>query len=353
MSSIILIGDACEQLMTLDSNSVDCIVTSPPYWGMRDYGVNGQIGLEPTIYDFLDRLGAVFAECYRVLKQTGTMWVNMGDSYSYSGGRGNNVYLQAAHAGSATKPYRRNGSGICLSPKSLIGQPWRVAFMLQDAGWILRQEIIWHKPNPMPECVKDRPTRAHEQLFLFTKSEKYYYDGDSIRTPIKESRTAKIPSAWATSVHYQGQCPDVPIRVPESYKGSVPGRKDGPGQERRSKNERSGHRLKENLNSNWDAAEEEGRVLGANARSVWVIPTCGYSEAHFATFPPELPRRCISAGCAPGGVVLDPFAGSGTTLAVAVELGRNAIGIELNPEYAEMIRDRLKGVTPSLPFHTS
>lgn len=382
----VLIGDALTRLRELPDSSIDCIVTSPPYWGLRDYGVSEQIGLEASFDDFLMRLLDVFAECYRVLKPSGSMWINMGDSYSHSGGQGGGG-KQATNRGSSTKASRRQGQGVNLPQKSIIGQPWRLAFALQEAGWTLRSDIIWSKPNPMPESVRDRPSRSHEYLFFFVKSRRYYYDAKAIAEPIADASLAgsgnkqrkygdevgrdgshvgrsipwKPPTGWDLepgahgSIHRDGRSGEV--EMPDFYKGSLPGRKDGPGQDRRSKNSRKPNKYTDETNTR--PSERMGRHPGwrkdidafrplRNARTVWEISTQPYPDAHFATFPSELPRRCILAGCPEGGVVLDPFAGSGTTLAVAVNLARRAIGIEINPEYAELIRKRLGRITPSL-----
>lgn len=317
---LIITADALDGLKTLDNNSVDCIVTSPPYWGLRDYGVDGQIGLEPTFAEFLDRLSAVFLECKRVLKPTGTMWVNMGDSYFTGAGAarkpGGGTQGREFN-GPMTQPNRMAGS-IDLPKKSLVGQPWRLAFALQDQGWILRSEIIWHKPNPMPESVQDRPTRAHETLFLFTKSVKYWYNADAIKEETTGNAHPRGKAVGKNSKIHKTHTPksgQPKIRYNESFSKAV-----------------------------------ASLVQDRNARTVWTIATAACSEAHFATFPEELPKRCILAGCPPDGVVLDPFAGSGTTLAVALSLGRQAIGIELNPEYVELIDARLSRVQTPLPL---
>ncbi len=338
-------------MRTLPDESVNCIVTSPPYWGLRDYGSPGQLGLEPTFAEFLAHMVEIFEECRRVLRKDGTMWVNMGDSYS-SGGRGSHGSLTDKQASnSASRGVPRPNSPA--SAKNLIGQPWRLAFALQDAGWILRSDIIWHKPNPMPESVTDRPTRAHEYVFLLVKSKKYWYDADAIRTvPSPETKQLshdtmdykrrdkyKTPDGWDTG---------------EGAHGSIHrnGREKGLTASERFGGPNSGFRKKQCPNNTQPTEKPvEGRYegfQGANARTVWTIPTQGYPDAHFATFPEELPKRCILAGCPEGGTVLDPFAGSGTTLAVAIRLGRKAVGIELNPEYIELARKRIAAETPSL-----
>lgn len=322
-------------LSTLETESVDCIVTSPPYWGLRDYGVDGQIGLEPTLEEFLDRLELVFLECQRVLKSSGTLWVNMGDSYSVSGGPNTVQSINGISGGSDTARGGANRKApVGIPQKSMIGVPWRLALRLVDhQGWTLRQEIIWHKPNPMPESVRDRPTRAHEQLFFFTKAKKYWYDSDAICEPCSPNTHARLSQDAARQIGSH--------RANGGTKTN--GTMKAVGGKRKQAAANSGTKNNESFN--------EACVLPVserNSRSVWSIPTQGFSGAHFATFPAELPRRCILAGCPPGGVVLDPFAGSGTVLEVALSLGRDAIGIELNPEYAELIRQRLGLYAPEL-----
>ena len=335
-------GDCLEVLRTLPDESVQCCVTSPPYWGLRDYGCAGQIGLEETLDEFLGRLIAVFDEVRRVLRKDGTCWVNMGDSYARDPGKGGSgpggkngeygdTYTNAAKkrssqgknglmAGrSVTEALDVGSRGVCgLKPKDLVGQPWRLAFALQASGWWLRQDIIWHKPNPMPESVTDRCTKAHEYLFLLTKAERYFWNAEAMREPFsypemqKEARRRKNGNSLPVGNYARGS-----------------GRNDGGGY----------------TGGMGYASKHEGR----NRRSVWTIATEPYSEAHFATFPTELPRRCILASTRPGDVVLDPFGGSGTTGKVAIELGRKAVLIELNPEYAAMIQRRTN-VTPGLPI---
>ena len=334
---MIYIGDCLETLRTIESDSVDCIVTSPPYWGLRDYGVDGQIGQEPDFRKYIAKLVEVFEECRRVLKASGTCWVNMGDSYA-----ANRTYQVADNkhtdVGNSTSMKVPDG----LKPKDLIGQPWRLAFALQEAGWYLRSDIIWHKPNPMPESVRDRPTKAHEYLFLLTKNQRYYYDADAIAEPalyVGDDRGSRSDSRRGTAYN--------------SMSG-VTGA---------TKNARTvweiGARLEDVAQEIADYALEcsgmvnpdlilEAISIQVPDRTVWRMATTPTKEAHFATFPPELPKRCILAGCPEGGTVLDPFAGSGTTLMVAKQLGRKWVGIELNPEYAEMARKRVEGVTGSL-----
>lgn len=356
-------GDVIEQLRTLPSDSVDCVVTSPPYWGLRDYGVAGQIGLEPTIHEFIAKLTAVFEEVRRVLKPMGTCWVNMGDSYASSGGahggREDNqtgVGAKRVHAsGGGDSKARRAPKG--LKPKDLIGQPWRLAFALQDAGWWLRSEIIWHKPNPMPESIKDRPTKAHEQIFLFTKSERYDYYRDqcleacSTNTHARRSKY-KTPDGWDTS---KGEGGHGSFHKSGREKGRVPGNVNPAKGQAAYEAGDAAHRTKGGLlsysrklaasgsgtknNDSFDAAMSVMPDV-RGLRTVWTMASEPYPEAHFATFPSELPRRCILLGSPVGGLVLDPFNGSGTTGQVALELGRRYIGIELNPEYVELTHQR-------------
>ena len=295
----VIVGDCIESMRGMDAASIDCCVTSPPYYGLRDYGHEGQIGLEETPDAYVAKLVAVFREVRRVLRDDGTLWLNLGDSYaSDTKGSGSTSAKQLRNAGSRFEP-RRFKHG--LKPKDLIGIPWRVAFALQADGWWLRQDIIWHKPNPMPESVRDRCTKAHEYIFLLSKSERYHYDADAI--------------------------------AEESCKRELFGNK-------RSKGD-CGQR---GDNGRRDMTRTENR----NKRSVWTVATKPYSGAHFATFPPKLIEPCILAGCPAGGTVLDPFGGSRTTAAVANEHGRNAVLCELNPEYAELARKRSGGVQPRM-----
>ena len=298
-----LLAQADARRLPLPDRCVQCVVTSPPYWGLRDYGVEGQIGLEKTPAEFVARMVEVFEEVRRVLRPDGTCFVNLGDSYA----TGTNADRPATSIEGPNVPagwsnrsqaVRRHASG--LKPKDLVGTPWRVAFALQDAGWWLRQDIIWAKPNPMPESVTDRCTKAHEYVFLLTKSARYFWDAEAIREDSVE-----------------------PDRVRNDRVGGA-----------------NGHTVRHS-----PGGMMEGRKY-RNKRSVWSIATAPFPEAHFATFPPELPELCIKAGCPLDGMVLDPFGGAGTTGLVADRLHRNASLIELNPEYAEMARQRLIGDAP-------
>ena len=297
----ILIGDCVERMRELNDQSVHCCVTSPPYWGLRDYGHDGQIGLESTPEAYVARMVEVFREVRRVLREDGTLWLNLGDSYSSSGGSRPNGSSDA-ETGRAEPPMVGSRRPV-LKPKDLIGVPWRVAFALQADGWYLRQDIIWHKPNPMPESVTDRCTKAHEYVFLLTKSERYYYDAETLKersvTGCKPTKYGKGSGGRALSM------------------GRVP-----------SGNERPG------------AAPVSPEMR--NRRSVWTVTTKPYSGAHFAVMPAALVEPCIKAGCPEGGTVLDPFGGSGTTVAVAIDLGRNGICCELNSEYVKLAIERIK-----------
>ncbi len=328
-----------ERLKDLPDESVHCVVTSPPYFGLRDYGVAGQIGLEPTPAEFVQTMVDVFREVRRVLRADGTLWLNLGDSYCNTdkwGGGGNVGKNTVAADGSvpswAVRRKRPHMPG--LKPKDLIGIPWRVAFALQDDGWWLRSSIIWHKPNPMPESVTDRPTSAHENIFLLAKSERYYYDHASV----KEARASDEDANGFRGGAYVGGNID----------NNATGKRTAVGNKRvmRSRETESSARPPASRpHKGLSAFEaENGRQYGSrNLRNVWTVATQPFSEAHFATFPPSLIEPCIKAGCPAGGTVLDPFGGAGTTGLVADRLGRNAVLIELNPDYAAMARRRIEG----------
>ena len=301
------VGD-CHALlkeMAADGVRAHTCITSPPYFGLRDYGVDGQIGLEPTPAEYVERLVEVFRAVWDVLVDDGTLWLNLGDSYANDGKWGGHTggkHAKVLHV----SPIGRNKRYTGLKPKDLLGIPWRVAFALQSDGWYLRSDIIWHKPNPMPESVTDRPTKAHEYLFLLAKSERYYYDIDAIREP--------------DGAHDH---PRNVLHAPEPTGGLM-----APHRGIRSLDGRNG--------------------AGRNKRSVWTIPTQPFCGAHFATFPRALIEPCILAGCPAGGVVLDPFMGSGTTGQVATDFGRKFIGCELNPAYIEL--HNMRRATTGLPF---
>jgi DNA modification methylase len=307
----IITGDCRDVLRALPDESVHCVVTSPPYFGLRDYGVAGQIGLEPTPDEFVAEMVGVFRDVRRVLRDDGTLWLNLGDSYASDPRKGRVTATQSGKAaylaGQANQCRFIGGS---LKPKDLIGIPWRVAFALQADGWYLRSDIVWHKPNPMPESVTDRPTSAHEHVFLLAKSERYFYDAEAVR----ERAVSDDDKKWTDG-------------------GSEKQR--GHGRRHAGFNGRYAERI-----------AIDGAPTHRNLRNVWTIATRPFPEAHFATFPPDLAERCIEAGCPAGGTILDPFGGAGTTGLVADRLGRNAILIELNPEYADMARRRIKGDAP-------
>ncbi|WGT40111.1 site-specific DNA-methyltransferase [Lysinibacillus sp. 1 U-2021] len=304
-------GHCLEVLKTLPSKTINTVVTSPPYWGLRDYGVEGQIGLENSVEEYVSALVDVFREIKRILKDDGTVWVNLGDAYAGSGkgawaekDKQKHVYVPD------TKSHLTNINNVPtgLKPKDLIGLPWRVAFALQADGWYLRQDIIWDKPNCMPESVKDRPTRCHEYVFLLAKNKDYYYDYKSILEPI----------AISTSNDK---------RTLESRFTNKRPERNFPGQ-----------------SSKGGGMLEPLEIGKRNKRSVWSVTTKPFKEAHFATFPEDLIEPCILAGCPLNGVVMDPFFGSGTTGLVALKHGRNFIGIELNKEYIKIAEKRLSKV---------
>jgi DNA modification methylase len=397
----VLAGDCREVLATLPADSVHCVVTSPPYWGLRDYGVAGQLGLEPSPDEYVASMVAVFREVRRVLRPDGVCWLNLGDSYSGgAGGRGNVIARADGTVGCASRKHdgtriRRNSAA--LKPKDLVGIPWRVAFALQADGWWLRSDIIWAKPNPMPESVTDRPTKAHEYIFLLTKSARYFYDQEAVREPLSDVSLTQIRLSETTPASEE-------FRRKRPY-GHVGNRKDGHGDCYSLVAKKGGASRGHSMNA-----------AGRNLRSVWTIATAPFAEAHFATFPPQLAETCIKAGTSDKGccpacgapwvrvvdrvfrgnghthgdaydlyqivgrkmklngeqlaaahranpntqqgfrpscacavatpvpcTVLDPFAGAGTALLVADRLQRHAIGIELNSDYVAMLRARIAG----------
>ncbi|MEK9809557.1 MAG: site-specific DNA-methyltransferase [Candidatus Nanopelagicales bacterium] len=304
-------GDCTETMgLYLADKSVNCCVTSPPYFGLRDYGHAGQIGLEPTPDEFVAKLVEVFREVRRVLRDDGTLWLNLGDSYA-SGGRKSRdpgkSKIHPAFKGDAFADGLRPDDPEGIKQKDLLGIPWRVAFALQQDGWYLRQDIIWHKPNPMPESVRDRCTKAHEYIFLLSKSPKYYFDWQAMQEP-------------ATN------------RPPGNKKPTKGGREYliAEGEQ---------HRTAANLH-HIEARETRNR------RSVWTVTTKPFRGAHFATFPPDLIEPCVLAGCPAGGTVLDPFGGAGTTALVATRHNRKSFSCEMNPAYVEMAEARLRKAFP-------
>lgn len=310
---MIITGDCIKSMCTVPAKSVQCCVTSPPYFGLRDYGHDGQIGLEQTPDEYVARLVDVFRGVRDVLADDGVLWLNLGDSYNAHPGQRKETdkagAKQESLRGSTAAPSR---CVLDLKPKDLIGIPWRVAFALQSDGWYLRQDIIWHKPNPMPESVKDRCTKAHEYVFLLTKSAKYYYDADAVKEPFVDERMG------------------------------ASGAKEGAPQEYAAHSTRMG-------GMDGGLQRFSGKD-GRNRRSVWSISTKPFSGAHFAVMPEDLVEPCILAGSRIGDTILDPFFGSGTVGVVATRLGRKYIGCELNPEYVAIAKARLAGTQHRLPI---
>lgn len=320
VNNYIILPMDCRKAMDycMAPQSVHTVVTSPPYFGLRDYGVDGQLGLEPTPDDFVEALVEVFRSVRRVLRDDGTVWLNLGDSYAAArGGTHQPAETLAGGKGGVTDEgdrvnrgrhdgYNptRNARRIGLKHKDLIGIPWRVAFALQADGWYLRQDIIWHKPNPMPESVRDRCTKAHEYIFMLSKSPKYYYDHEAIKEPAVNT---KMPGRKIKETHHYG----------------------------------AGNGGNSGLTSLLGKYHEDGLPQNRNRRSVWTVTTKPFKGAHFATFPPDLIEPCILAGCPVGGTVFDPFGGAGTTAIVALKHGRNAILSELNPEYVALAHARI------------
>lgn len=328
-----MIGDCRELLRTLPNGMFQTCVTSPPYWGLRDYGNDGQMGLESTPENYVEGMVAVFREVRRVLRDNGTLWLNLGDSYAAQrggtcmpaetlagGDHGKSDYAdplrgRVRHGGHQA---HRDARAIGLKHKDLVGIPWRVAFALQADGWYLRQDIIWHKPNPMPESVTDRCTKAHEYIFMLSKSARYYYDNAAIKEPAKYVDKGTGKTIYKPAGAYDGKHSD---------------------------KQRGHSRRHAGFNDRWDAlTKDEQQAVGANKRSVWTVVTKPFKGSHFATFPPDLIEPCVLAGSRPGDIILDPFGGSGTTAGVALRHGRNAVLCELNPEYAGFMENRISGV---------
>ena len=311
-------GDVFDKLKELDDNSIDCVVTSPPYWGLRDYGVPGQLGLEPTYQEHIKNIVEFFRIMKPKLKDSATVWLNYGDSYAATI-NGTKVKDQIKNKVQFAGKYLIKGDDRTfrdkpfstiqgfLKPKDLVMIPNRIAIALQEDGWWIRSEIIWHKPNPMPESIKDRPTSAHEKIWLITKNKKYYYNADAIREPCTESTKQRYKSGWNGNE-----------------------KRDFPGSQQNNFSKYIG-----------TEKSKQDALKGRNKRNVWTITTKSCKEAHFATFPKDLIEPCIKAGCPEGGVVLDPFGGSGTTGIVAKSLNRTAILIELNPSYIEIAKKRI------------
>jgi DNA modification methylase len=329
----IIQGDCRETLAVLEPESVQCVVTSPPYFGLRDYKVKGQIGREPTLQRFLEEMVQVFREVRRVLRKDGTLWLNMGDTYNSD----TNAERKDSPGSDVAGWNNRKETGCArikipgLKPKDLAGIPWRLALALQADGWWLRRDIIWYKPNPMPEGVMDRPTTAHEYIFLLTKRARYYYDAEAIKEPVTGGTHAKLSKADAARIQKRrGEGAGPGASNPELF-GVTP----------KARPEEFGSRANSSI--------KRATVLPVddrNKRSVWTVQTCAYQDAHFATYPPDLIKPCILAGSRSGDTVLDPFFGAGTTGVVCLELARNCIGLELNPEYCKLAQERCNNVTP-------
>ena len=295
-------GNCIDKMKELEDNSIDCVVSSPPYFGLRDYGVDGQFGLEKTYQDYLANTVKVFETFKPKLKDTATIWWNVGDSYNQNQSAGDRVskYSKKQKTNQGNLGFKIE-SQKNLKVKDLLMIPNRVAIALQEAGWYIRSEIIWHKPNPMPESVRDRPTNSHEKIWLITKNKKYYYDAESIKEPTK----------------------------------TKPAKRDKMGE---------GYQADYTKGKRFSEGERVWGSLLKNKRNVWTITTKPFKGAHFATFPKDLIEPCIKAGCPEGGIVLDPFAGAGTTGLVAKENNRAAILIELNKEYLAMAKKRIETV---------
>jgi len=320
----VVCGNCLDGLRLVPDNSVDCCITSPPYWGLRDYGNDEQLGLEKTPEEYVTNMVSVFRGVKRALKKEGTLWLILGDSYA-GGGRGCNTLKQKSNKGTQNMPTSIVPTG--LKPKDLVGIPWRVAFALQEDGWYLRQDIIWHKPNPMPESVTDRCTKSHEYVFLLAKSPKYYFNNKAIQEK----------SVYSGPMMVDGF-------VPKSVNGKHGGDPQNSANRKKYRpSEAGGGTSMINHNGYF---KENGDTIGKagfrNKRDVWSVTTSPFKGSHFATFPTALIEPMIKAGCPEGGLVLDPFMGAFTLARVAKDMGRRFIGFELNSAYCEIGEDRLK-----------
>ena len=341
-------GQCLAVLNTMPPESVDCVVTSPPYWGQRDYGVEGQWGMEPTLVEHIENLILLFREIRRVLKTSGTVWLNYGDCYASTPNGRKAKDIINDDRGFVDKPFstigpidkskrnsKRWGGGNnpaqgILKPKDLCMIPNRLAIALQDDGWWVRSEIIWAKPNPMPESIGDRPAVAHEKIFLLTKSAKYFYDQAAVRMPAAPASLDR----WTQDIEDQ-------IGSGRAV-GKTNGKMKAVGGPKKDKQRGHGRRH-EGFNDRWDSmSKAEQTASGCTLKNVWWIATAPFKEAHFATFPPHLAEICLKAGCPKGGIVLDPFGGAGTTALVADRLQMDAILIELNPDYIDIAAQRLE-----------
>ena len=375
MTVRVFVGDCVESMRGLADQSVSCCVTSPPYFGLRDYDVDGQIGLEPTPDEYVAKMVQVFREVRRVLRDDGTLWLNLGDSYANDSKWGGSSGGKRVKALRGDTGIGRGKKETGLKSKDLIGVPWRVAFALQADGWYLRQDIIWHKPNPMPESVRDRCTKAHEYIFMLSKSARYYYDADAIAEPLASTSIARLSQPNLANQKSSDRVPGKTNgNMKASWKGSSFDRgktgemkatrggtkkQDGHGRRHADFNQRyfgsnkpyTGESTKDYAAGGAQTASAtkarivdrilSGEIATRNKRSVWTVTTKPFKGAHFATFPPDLIEPCILAGCPVDGTVLDPFGGAGTTGLVAQRHGRDAILCELNPEYAAMAEARI------------
>ena len=329
--------DCLEGMKRMSNNSVDCCVTSPPYYALRDYGCNGQIGLEETPQEYINKLTEVFMEVHRVLKPQGTLWLNIGDSY-WGGGWRNASFNE--HSGELQKgskgtycgksmPNLKGNIG-CYKNKDLIGIPWMLAFSLRNAGWYLRQDIIWHKPNPMPESVTDRCTKSHEYIFLLSKSQKYYFDNEAIQEKAASQDVEQLKKIKFGGKKYG----DNDDKHYQTYSGKE--------YKPITKNCQYDGQRPNTMHLRREQGFADKEYVVRNKRDVWSVNVRPDSVAHFATYPEELIMPCILAGCPSGGVVLDPFMGSGTTARVARMLNRHFVGFELNPEYCKIIKQKIQ-----------
>jgi DNA modification methylase len=326
----VIFGDCRDTMRDLQAQGVrvQCCVTSPPYFGLRDYGHPGQIGLEKTPAEYVAALVEVFEGVRELLADDGVLWLNLGDSYTGSANNGGEASKTMRGPQAATGKNLPTKGGAGLKPKDLMGMPWRVAFALQAAGWYLRQDIIWHKPNPMPESVTDRCTKAHEYLFLLTKSERYFWDAEAMR------ERAVAADIGAMDGGAQRQADGTDANEGRNFRSKANSfKRDGSKRAEVMPGQTVGTHRAEREESTYD-------TFTRNRRSVWTVPTQPYSGAHFAVFPAALIEPCVLAGSRPGDVVLDPFMGSGTTAQVAQALGRQWIGCELNTEYAPLQQAR-------------
>lgn len=356
MTVKILRGDCRQVLKTLESDSVHCVVTSPPYFGLRSYLPDNhpekhlEIGSEPTLEAWVQTMVEVFREVRRVLRPDGTLWLNLGDAYA--GQRAPGGITPSARRDD--EPVPRSGRAVVgLKPKDMMGQPWRVAFALQADGWWLRQEIIWHKPNPMPESTRDRCTKAHEHVFLLAKSERYFYGFEAMQEPVSASTHARLAQdieaqAGSMRAHAGKGRGGRPMKAMGRRAGNGVGFGHGTDKAERQRDRVAGVNPKASQGAHGSKQNESfseaisGQVVETrNPRSVWTIPTHGFKGAHFATFPPALAERCVTAGCPEGGTVLDPFGGSGTVGMVADRQHKHAILIDLDERNVPMATERI------------